>query len=131
MGRGLDTLVYLRQMMNPFRYGNYAFMMVSHKLVRWVLFPSLLGWLIGPLFLIGTAPITLILTAGMLTGLILARMVVVWPDHKRLPKLIAFPGYIFISIVAGWMAWLHLLRNEKSAMWEPTQRPVTDAPIAT
>lgn len=131
MGRGLDTLVYLRQMMNPFRYGNYAFMMASHKLVRWVLFPSLLGWLIGPLFLISTAPLALILAVGMLTGLALARLVIVWPDNKRLPRFIAFPGYVFISIVAGWAAWLHLLRNEKSAMWEPTQRPVSDAPIST
>ena len=63
-------------------------------------------------------------------GLALARLVIVWPDNKRLPKLVAFPGYIFISIVAGWRAWLHLLRNEKAAVWEPTQRPVSDMPSA-
>ncbi len=125
MGRGLDTLVYLRGMMNPFRYGSYAFMMVSHKLVRWLLFPSLLGWLVGPLLLLRTAPWTLLLTIGMLIGLVVARLVIVWPDNRRLPRLIALPGYVFISIVAGWMAWWHLLRNEKSAMWEPTQRPVS------
>jgi hypothetical protein len=125
MGRGLDTLVYLRGMMNPFRYGSYAFMMVSHKLVRWLLFPSLLGWLVGPLLLLRTAPWALLLTIGMLVGLVVARLVIVWPDHRRLPRLIALPGYVFISIVAGWMAWWHLLRNEKSAMWEPTQRPVS------
>jgi cellulose synthase/poly-beta-1,6-N-acetylglucosamine synthase-like glycosyltransferase len=125
MGRGLDTLVYLRGMMNPFRYGSYAFMMVSHKLVRWLLFPSLLGWLVGPLLLLRTAPWTLLLAIGMLVGLVVARLVIVWPDNRRLPRLIALPGYVFISIVAGWMAWWHLLRNEKSAMWEPTQRPVS------
>lgn len=131
MGRGLSTLLYLRGMMNPFKYGSYAFMMVSHKLVRWMLFPSLLGWLIGPLLLIPTAPYTLVLTAGMIVGLVLARLVITWPDDKRLPRLIAFPGYIFVSIVAGWKAWLHLLRNEKSAVWEPTQRPVSEPPLAT
>ena len=126
MGRGLDTLLFLRGMMNPFRYGSYAFMMVSHKLVRWLLFPSLLAWFVGPLFLAPTAPWTLVLTAGMLGGLVLSLVVLAWPDDRRLPKLIAFPGYLFISIVAGWKAWLHLLRREKSAMWEPTQRPVTE-----
>ncbi len=125
MGRGLDTLVYLRGMMNPFTYGSYAFMMVSHKLVRWLLFPSLLGWLVGPWLLLRTAPWTLLLTIGMLVGLVVARLVIIWPDNRRLPRLIALPGYVFISIVAGWMAWWHLLRNEKSAMWEPTQRPVS------
>jgi cellulose synthase/poly-beta-1,6-N-acetylglucosamine synthase-like glycosyltransferase len=131
MGRGLDTLVYLRTMMNPFRYGSYAFMMVSHKLVRWLLFPSLLGWLIGPLLVLPSMPWALLFTLGMVVGLVVARLVITWPDNRRLPRLIALPGYVFISIVAGWMAWLHLLRNEKSAMWEPTQRPVTEPPVAT
>jgi cellulose synthase/poly-beta-1,6-N-acetylglucosamine synthase-like glycosyltransferase len=131
MGRGLDTLVYLRTMMNPFRYGSYAFMMVSHKLVRWLLFPSLLGWLIGPLLVLPSMPWALLVTLGMVVGLVVARLVITWPDNRRLPRLIALPGYVFISIVAGWMAWLHLLRNEKSAMWEPTQRPVTEPPVAT
>lgn len=130
MGRGLATLLYLRATLNPFKYGSYAFMMASHKLVRWMLFPSFLGWLIGPPFLLETAPYTLVLTLGMIIGLITARLVVTWPDNKRLPKVIAFPGYIFVSIVAGWRAWLHLLRNEKAAVWEPTQRPVSDMPAA-
>jgi cellulose synthase/poly-beta-1,6-N-acetylglucosamine synthase-like glycosyltransferase len=131
MGRGLDTLLFLRGMMNPFRYGSYAFMMASHKLARWALFPALLGWLAGPLFLAGTAPWTLLLTAGMVIGLLLARTTIAWPDGRRLPRAIAFPGYVFVSIVAGWMAWLHLLRREKHTMWEPTRRPVSDAPAAT
>jgi len=131
MARGLATLVYLRRTMNPFRYGSYAFMMASHKLVRWMLFPSFLGWLIGPLFLVGSAPYTLVLTLGMIVGLVTARLVVTWPDDRRLPRLIAFPGYIFVSIVAGWRAWLHLLRNEKAAVWEPTQRPVSDGAVST
>jgi cellulose synthase/poly-beta-1,6-N-acetylglucosamine synthase-like glycosyltransferase len=130
MGRGLDTLLFLRGMMNPFRYGSYAWMMASHKLARWVLFPSLLGWLIGPLFLVRTAPWLLLLTAGMLTGLLIAKVVLSWPDDRKLPRFIAFPGYLFISIVAGWKAWLHLVKQEKSAMWEPTQRPVTESAVA-
>jgi hypothetical protein len=130
MGRGLATLMYLRATMNPLKYGSYAFMMASHKLLRWMLFPAFLGWLVGPLFLLRTAPYTLLLTLGMVVGLITARLVVTWPDDKRLPKVIAFPGYIFVSIVAGWRAWLHLLRNEKAAVWEPTQRPVNDMPAA-
>ncbi len=128
MGRGLDTLVYLRRMLNPFAYGSYAFMMFSHKLARWLLFPAFLGWIVGPLLLIPTAPYTLVLAVGMACGLVLARLTITWPDGKRLPRIVAVPGYVFVSIVAGWMAWFHLLRNEKHAMWEPTQRPATELP---
>ena len=123
MGRGLGTLVFLRRMLNPLRYGSYAFMMAGHKLARWLLFPALLGWIVGPLLLVRSAPYTLVLTAGMCMGLLLARVTLTWPDDKRLPKLVSFPGYIFVSIVAGWMAWLHLFRGEKLATWEPTKRP--------
>ncbi len=123
MARGLGTLLYLKAMMNPFKYGSYAFMMASHKLARWLLFPALLGWLVGPLLLIKSAPYTLVLTLGMLVGLGLARLTLTWPDDKRLPRLVAFPGYIFVSIMAGWLAWWQLLKGEKLATWEPTKRP--------
>jgi hypothetical protein len=126
MSRGLATLLYLRALLNPFKYGSYAFMMVSHKLLRWLLFPSLLGWLIGPLLLIDVAPQTLVLTAIMLIGLALAHLVSRWPDGRRVPRLIAAPGYVFISIVAGWLAWWQLLTNQRQSMWEPTQRPNVD-----
>ncbi len=131
MGRGLHTLWYLRETLNPFRYGSFAFMMASHKLARWLLFPALAGWLVGPPLVAGTAPWTLLLAAGMLLGLLLARITVTWPEGRRLPKPVALPGYVFVSIVAGWMAWLHLVRREKHAMWEPTQRPVTEGPVVT
>lgn len=127
MSRGLATLWYLRGMMNPFRYGSYAFMMGSHKLVRWLLFPSLLGWIIGPLLLYTEAPWTGLLLIGMVGGIGLAAMTLRWPDNRRLPRIVAFPGYVFISILAGWRAWLHLLRREKAAVWEPTQRPLVDS----
>ncbi len=130
MSRGLATLVYLREMLNPFRYGSYALMMVSHKLLRWLLFPSFLGWIIGPLFLIRSAPWTLLFTAGMLIGLVLARLVSVWPEGRRLPRSVTLPGYVFISIVAGWLAWWQLLRNEQQSMWEPTRRSSVDPSVA-
>jgi len=36
MARGLRTLFYLRALMNPLRYGSFALMLISHKLLRWV-----------------------------------------------------------------------------------------------
>lgn len=125
MGRGLDTLVFLRGMMNPFKYPSFSFMMFSHKLVRWLLFPAFIGWIIGPLLLMDTHLWAGLLTAGMIIGLVVGLIASRWPEGKQLPKILAFPGYIFVSIMAGWLAWWHLLRGHKSAVWEPTQRPAT------
>jgi cellulose synthase/poly-beta-1,6-N-acetylglucosamine synthase-like glycosyltransferase len=122
MARGLDTLFYFKQMMNPLRYGSFAFMMISHKLMRWLLFPSLLGWLIAPVLLWSTAPWSMIFAIGMLVGIGLARLTAVLPDDRRLPNILAFPAYIFVSIVAAWGAWLESVSGRKTATWEPTPR---------
>jgi hypothetical protein len=47
MARGLETLWHLRVLMNPLRYGLSAWMLLSHKLARWLIF------LTAPLALIG------------------------------------------------------------------------------
>jgi hypothetical protein len=36
MARGLATLNYKRSLLNPFRYGLFAWMLWSHKLARWL-----------------------------------------------------------------------------------------------
>lgn len=123
MGRGLDTLLFLRGMLNPFRYGSFSFMMISHKLLRWLLFPAFLGWLIGPLFLVSVQPWWLLLTVAMSVGVGLGVLVSRLPEGQRLPRVLALPGYVFVSILGGWIAWWHLVRGHKSAIWEPTQRP--------
>lgn len=123
MTRGLATLFYLHEMLNPFKHGRFAVFMWSHKLVRWLLFPSLIGWLIGPLLLLSDHPYMGLLAFAMIVGLLLARLVAVTPTGKPLPGFVAAPGYVFISIVAGWLAWWKLLRGEKHALWEPTRRP--------
>lgn len=122
MARGLDTLFFLSEMMNPLKYGAYAFMLVSHKLVRWLLFPALLGWFVGPLLLWRTAPWTLLLLFGMTGGVALAWFTVKMPNEKRLPDFLAFPAYAFISIIAAWMAWRESISGHKVPIWEPTPR---------
>lgn len=123
MGRGLDTLSHFRRMMNPIRYRSFAFMLISHKLVRWLLFPAITGWLIGPFFLADSYPWTLFIATAIATGVVLGVVTSRLNSTKSLPKVLAFPGYIFVSILAGWLAWWHLIIGEKSAVWEPTVRP--------
>ena len=35
IARGMDTLHYMRSMLNPFRYGLFSWMLFSHKVCRW------------------------------------------------------------------------------------------------
>ena len=123
MARGLDTLWYLRRLMNPGRYGLFAFMLVSHKLCRWLPYPmlplaiaALVAWSIGsPL----AAGVLAFLAAGLLLGVLSLRS----SSRSRSARLLAVPGFAVASVAAGLLAWIEVIREERLAVWEPTHRP--------
>ncbi|MFW6192809.1 MAG: glycosyltransferase family 2 protein, partial [Gemmatimonadota bacterium] len=58
MARGLDSLWFKREMLDPFRYGRFAWMLASHKLARWMV-PATLPWA-----LVGLGAAVLLLAYG-------------------------------------------------------------------
>lgn len=130
MTRGLETLYFKREFLNPFAYGWFAWKLLSHKLMRW-----LVPWaaVVATIGLIGLAADHVwarwalgggvgFLTAGALSWW--------WPDRVRIPTVISLPGYVFWGIVAGLHAWVRALRGDLDPTWEPTRRQdVGDAPV--
>jgi cellulose synthase/poly-beta-1,6-N-acetylglucosamine synthase-like glycosyltransferase len=121
MTRGLETLWYKRALMNPFRYGAFSWMLVSHKLARW-----LVPW---ALVLAVVAVAALALEHGWartaIAALAVAALVagVPWlaPD-RRLPRVLTIPAYVMAGLVAAMHAWINALRGELSPVWQPTSR---------
>ena len=122
MARGIETLFYHRDLLNPLRYGLFAWMLLSHKLVRWLvpwavvtaglsLAVAALGSALAGAFL---APGLLVLAAAWLGWL--------WPEDRRRPKVLGFPAYVVSGVVAGLHAWTKALRGELNPIWEPTRR---------
>ncbi len=124
MTRGLETLWFKRHLLNPFRYGRFAWMLCSHKLVRWLVF------LVWPLALVGLLLLARnsILARGalLLVGLGLGLGLLAWraPEGRPLPRIVAICGFALVSHVAGLVAWSKALRGELNPIWEPTRRPV-------
>ena len=128
MARGLETLSYFGSLMNPLREGLFAWMLLSHKLARWLVF------LTFPLALVGLAILATLTTwgavlaalalAGLASGLLALR----WPDDRPLPALLALPGFAAASAFAGFAAWLQVIRGDRNPIWEPTRRPVPPSP---
>jgi cellulose synthase/poly-beta-1,6-N-acetylglucosamine synthase-like glycosyltransferase len=122
MARGLETLWFKRQLLNPFRYGSFAWMLASHKLCRWLVF------LFAPLLLIGLAMLSLrssiaalLFLAGLMvlvTGTIALR----WPEGRPMPRLVGVCGFVVATHLAGLLAWGKALRGERNPIWEPTRR---------
>jgi len=127
MARGLETLWYKRALMNPFVYGRFAWMLISHKLCRW------LGHLTLPLALAGLALLSPAspVAAGLLgltaVGLLIGATALAWPTDRRVPIPIALCGFVVVVSIAALVAWAKALRGERNPMWEPTRRPAGTA----
>jgi cellulose synthase/poly-beta-1,6-N-acetylglucosamine synthase-like glycosyltransferase len=122
MSRGLQTLSYKRHLLNPFRYGRFAFMLTSHKLVRWLVPWGVLAGVAGVLLLaIGLPGLRLLATA--VVGLLAACAIAGWTySGPRLPRIVAIPSYVVWGVAAGLHAWLTALRGRRTPIWEPTRR---------
>jgi cellulose synthase/poly-beta-1,6-N-acetylglucosamine synthase-like glycosyltransferase len=126
MTRGLETLWFKRHLMNPVRYGRFAWMLASHKLIRWLapwgLVLTVAGWLLL------AATLGSVLAAMPLAAVaLLAAAGWYWPERRRAPWIVAVPAYLVSGTVAALVAWSRALRGELNPVWEPTRRSATDA----
>jgi cellulose synthase/poly-beta-1,6-N-acetylglucosamine synthase-like glycosyltransferase len=124
MARGLSTLFYHRALMNPLRYGGFAFMLISHKLLRW------LPYLLAPiayiaLCLLAVESVSARLLLGGLSAGLLAGVAGIQQRDSAPVKPIALAGFIVAVFSAGFLAWCAAIRQTQMAMWEPTRRPET------
>jgi len=123
MTRGLETLWYKRHLLNPLRYGRFAWMLASHKLIRWLapwgLVLAVAGWLLLAVpsgWLLAVAPLATLATLAVAGWY--------WPEDRRAPRLVSMPAYGVFGTIAALESWVRALRGELTAVWEPTRRPV-------
>ncbi len=122
MARGLQTLWFKRHLLNPFTHGSFAWMLFSHKLCRWLVYPALpIAAVALVLASIHSRVWLLVLAASVIGGLIgIAGMR--WPASRTAPRLIRIAGFALASNLAGILAWMQVARNRRLAVWEPTRR---------
>ncbi len=125
MARGLDTLWAKRSLLNPLRYGRFAFMLTSHKLSRWLVPLSLpiavAGLIIWSLV---APPVAAVLLAGLLVVALFLSARARSAAEEEGASLKGFLTYAIMANVAALRAWGRFLRRERSSTWEPTRRRV-------
>lgn len=119
--RGMAALARIPEVLNPLRYGTFAFMMWSHKPMRWAV-----PWFLAGALLTNAA---LAASPGPYRALFLtqaAGYVMVLAAH-RFPVLRGWPplriAYYFVQVnVALADAGLRWLRGERVTVWNPSVR---------
>ena len=123
MQRGLRTLWYKRALLDPARYGSFAFMLASHKLARWIAPLTLPPALVGLALLARDEPVASLLLVLAVLGIGVGAIGMSWPEERRLPRLLAIPAFALAANVAGVKAWFDAMRPGAGRIWEPTRRP--------
>jgi hypothetical protein len=122
----METFFYKRALLNPLRYGLFAWQLFSHKLCRWLL--PIFG-VLGLGALAALARVELWARWGLAAaGVVGALALLGWlrPEGQGLPRLVSLPAYLVAGNIAVLHAWINAARGARHAMWEPTRRPTTN-----
>ncbi|MFN2564891.1 MAG: glycosyltransferase [Gemmatimonadaceae bacterium] len=119
---GLDTLFAYPHLLDPMRYGWFAFMLLSHKLCRWLVY------LLAPVALIAlfvlaadsrgaywTLVVVLLVLAGGMVG-------IYWPRGRPVPGVLATCGFAVAGGAAGVAGWYRFFTGQHATTWKPTER---------
>jgi cellulose synthase/poly-beta-1,6-N-acetylglucosamine synthase-like glycosyltransferase len=126
MARGLSTLFHFAELMNPFSYGGFALMLVSHKLLRWLPFLLAPAGILALAWLATWSSIAAFLLATVALGLVVGVAAIMRRGAIAF-KPVALVGFIVAATAAGFLAWLDAIRGTRMVTWDPTARPSASA----
>ncbi|HEU0225512.1 MAG TPA: glycosyltransferase [Steroidobacteraceae bacterium] len=120
--RGITALFGNAALLNPFRHPAFSFILVSHKLMRWLAFVPLAACFVAA-FLLRAEPVYALAFYGQLAlyalaGLGLQSQLVA--QRSPLIRLAAFFVLVNAAAARALGQWLAGVRQE---VWEPTRRP--------
>jgi len=124
MARGMQTLLYKRHLLNPARFGRFAWMLLSHKVCRW-LAPWAAVLALGALSMLAVSvPWARWVLGGAVLILAAAGAGWAWPVGRGAPRVFTVPAYLVSGNVAALRALIGAMRGQRHATWEPTRRDV-------
>ena len=127
--RGLRTLLHKRNLMNPFRYGLFAWMLFSHKVCRWLVpwagLTALVGLALMATSILWARVAFLVTVAGVLIGS------VGWlaSNGRDLPWFVELSTGGLLRNAAPIHALLRVMRGKKEKFWEPTLQTSSEARV--
>ena len=130
MSRGIQTLFYHGRLLNPVRYGLFAWFLWSHKLLRWLVPWALAGGAIAIMPLARQEWWAALGAAGLVAALVLALAGWCWPARSRAPRVASMAAYFVSGTLAGLIAWKRALLGEGAPVWEPTPRALKEVETA-
>lgn len=121
MARGLSTLFHFAGLMNPLRYGSFALMLVSHKLLRWLPFLLAPVAVLALVLLAVQYDVATLILAVVGFALLIGTAAIVHRGSISL-RPVALAGFVVAAVAAGFLAWVDAIQGTRLATWDPTAR---------
>ena len=122
---GIQSVIWLKSLLNPFRFPVLSFQYISHRVLRWTITPILmiLLFIVNALMVLDNAPTfyTLVLFAQILFYLS-AYLGKVMEERKLRVKLLFIPYYFCVMNYAVLAGLIRFFKGKQSVMWEKAVR---------
>ena len=126
---GIQSIIRLKELLNPFRYGILSFQYISHRVLRWTLAPlGLLIMLICSTCLVAAdgllnyCSIYVWLFWGQIAFYLAAILGWYLEERKIKLKVLFVPYYFSIMNLAVFLGFARYIRNQQSVNWERAKR---------
>ena len=120
--RGMTALFGNATLLNPFRHPAFSFILVSHKLARWLAPLALAGCLAGA-WLLRAEPLYSGMLYAQLTLYALAIAGLAWPALAARSLVVRFSAFFLLVNAAAAKAFALWIVGVRQEVWEPTRRP--------
>ncbi len=122
---GIQSILRLKNLLNPFKYPVLSFQYVSHRVLRWTVTPFLLILVFVLNLIIALDPgeffFHLIFAAQLLFYVLAILGLIMEKRHIRI-KALFIPYYFCVMNYAVLMGLIRYFRKKQSAAWEKAQR---------
>lgn len=120
--RGMRGLLFMRKLLNPFRFGFIAFQLFSHKVLRWMVPVLAILFLLANVALFGKHwfyDLTLALQIAFYSAALMG----LWAEGRGIAlKVFTVPLYIVTVNAAALVAMYRVYKGHKAVTWETIRR---------
>lgn len=127
ISRGMETLYHNRCLIDPERYGTFAWKLISHKVLRWIVPHSAVLGFIGLLMLSRHSWLVAIPSVLALVMCAIPIVVSRMPDGQRVPRVLSLAAFAVAANIAVIHASWRFLMGHEDHIWEPTRRATAPA----
>ncbi len=120
---GIQSILWLKSLLNPFKHGRLTFQYVSHRVLRWTLVPvSIIFLFVLNLFLIGHKPIYDLLIIFQLFIFFLGFAGYLLENKKIRFKLFFIPYYVLMMNLAVFVGFKRFISGKQTVLWAKAKR---------